>query len=101
MISERLRERPIYKDGNKSDSDSRYDREGKALIDKEVRKLVLLMRGLEVNGVMNRDQIENCVLHAFEHAEYLYYGLGEHELMMVVDKEISNDKGRKRHRKSL
>lgn len=97
MISEKLKARLVYVER----PESIFDAEGKALINKVVRKLVLLMRSLEVHGIMTREQIEDCVLTAFENAEYLYYGLGEHELMMIVDKEIANDKGRKRHRKSL
>lgn len=101
MISEKLKERPVYKERWETDHERKHDTQGKALINKEVRKLVLLMRGLEVNGVMTREQIENCTLKAFEHAEYLYYGLGEHELMSVVEREIANDKGRRRNSKSL
>lgn len=97
MISEKLKYRLVYVERPAS----RFDAEGKALINKAVRKLVLLMRSLEVHGLMTREQIENCVLEAFENAEYLYYGLGEHELMMIVDKEIANDKGRRRNSKSL
>lgn len=97
MISEKLKARLVYVER----PESIFDAEGKALINKAVRKLVLLMRSLEVHGIMTREQIEDCVLTAFENAEYLYYGLGERELMMIVDKEIANDKGRKRHRKSL
>lgn len=101
MISEKLKERPVYKERWETDHERKHDTQGKALINKEVRKLVLLMRSLEVHGLMTREQIENCVLEAFENAEYLYYGLGEHELMMIVDKEIANDKGRRRNSKSL
>ena len=97
MISEKLKARLVYVER----PESIFDAEGKALINKVVRKLVLLMGSLEVHGIMTREQIEDCVLTAFENAEYLYYGLGEHELMMIVDKEIANDKGRKRNRKSL
>lgn len=98
MISEKLKARVLYKDRWETDAERRHDAEGKALIHRAVRKLVLLMRSLEVHGIMTREQIENCVIHAFEQAEYLYYGLSEHELMMIVDKEIANDKGRKRNR---
>ena len=97
MISEKLRFRLVYAERPRR----RYDAEGKALIFKAVRKLVLLMRSLEVYEIMTREEIEDCVLTAFEKAEYLYYGLGEHELMVITDKEIANDKGRKRNSKSL
>ena len=97
MISEKLKYRLVYVERPKE----YHDKESKALINRLVRKLVLLMRSLEVHGVMTRGQIEDCVLTAFENAEYLYYGLGEHELMTIVDKEIANDKGRKKYRTSL
>ncbi len=101
MISEKLRVRVVYKDRFETDAERRHDAQGKALINRAVRKLVLLMRGLELHGVMTREQIENCVIRAFETAEYLYYGLSEHELMAVIDREVANDKGRKRSLKSL
>ena len=101
MVSEKLKLRVVYKDRWETDAERRHDTQGKALINRAVRRLVLLMRGLELHGVMTPAQIENCVIHAFETAEYLYYGLSEHELMAVVDREVANDKGRNGNRKSL
>lgn len=101
MVSEKLKLRIVYKDRWETDAERRHDTQGKALINRAVRRLVLLMRGLELHGVMTREQIENCVIHAFETAEYLYYGLSEHELMAVVDREVENDQRRKRNSKSL
>lgn len=97
MISEKLRYRAVYAER----PECKHNAEGKALINIVVRKLVLLMRSLEVYGVMTREQVEDCVLNAIENAEFQYYGLGQYELMAVTDREIANDKGRKRNSKSL
>ncbi len=94
MISEKLRLRLVF--ANRPEQE--YDKEGKALINRIVRKLVLLMKSLEAYDIMTREQIEDCVLSAFESAEYLYYALGEHELMLG---EIVNGKRHKRNSKSL
>lgn len=100
MISEILKQKALL--GDRAEAQERVrDPEAKALIRRAVRKLVMLMVALERYGALTRGQVEDCVLRELEYAEYLYYGLQEDELMLAVDKEIKNDKGRKRNRKSL
>lgn len=94
MISEKLEARVIYKRKH----DKKFDPEVKAIIDKAVRKLVLVMRGLEVGGTMKREDIEDCVIRSFEQAEYLYYALDEHELLNVMEREIANEQFRNSRR---
>ena len=101
MISEDLRKRALFKARWETDHARIHDPEAKALINRAVRKVVMLMAGLEAHGVMTREQIENCVIHEFEKAEHLYYGLQKHELMLAVDREVANDKGRKGNSKSV
>ena len=95
MMSERLRERPIF--SWREDTDSLTSEE-QALIDRAVRKLVLLMKAYEAHGVARRDVIEEAVIDAFEKAEYMYYALSEHEIMQVIEWESRNEKGRRQHR---
>ena len=97
MLSKKLKERPLYE----WHGDKLFDMDAEAVIDKAVRKLVLVMRSMEVKGGMSREDVEDCVIRAMEKAEWLYYGLNELELMSVVDKEIANDAGRKKYRESI
>lgn len=91
MLSDRLKARAVYKERKSG----RYDPQITAVITKVVRKLILVMSSIEAHGLMPREDIENCVIDAIEKAEYLYYGLKEHDLMQLVEMEIKNDKGRK------
>lgn len=97
MIAEQLAKRTLYE----WRADKKFDRDANAVIDKAVRRLVLVMRSLEVEGVMSREDIEDCIIRAMEKAEWLYYGLDELELMQIVDKEIANDNGRKKYREGI
>lgn len=97
MIAEQLAKRTLYE----WREDKKFGRDAEAIIDKAVRKLVLVMRSMEVKGGMSRVDVEDCVIRAMEKAEWLYYGLNELELMSVIDKEIANDNGRKKHRESI
>ena len=97
MIAKQLAERTLYE----WREDKKFDRDAEAVIDKAVRRLVLVMRSMEVKGGMSREDVEDCVIRAMEKAEWLYYGLDELELMSVIDKEIANDNGRKKHRESI
>ena len=95
-VSEKLSNREVFPKANWF-SGERYDKTSELAINKQVRKLVLLMRCIEESGRMPLDKTERCVIRAFENAEMLYYGLSRHELMELVGKEQSNDKGRKRN----
>ena len=97
MIAEQLAKRTLYE----WRPDKKFDRDAEAVIDKAVRRLVLVMRSMEVKGGMSREDVEDFVIRAMEKAEWLYYGLDELELMSVIDKEIANDNGRKKHRESI
>ena len=97
MLSERLATRTLYE----WRPDKKFDREITDPINKAMRKLVLVMRLLEVRDGLNRTDVEDLVINALEKAEYLYYGLEEHELMQIAGKEKNNDIVREKHLKSL
>ena len=97
MVSERLNKREVF---GKTQwfSGETYDKTSELAINKQVRKLVLLMRCVEESGRMPMDKTERCVIRAFEKAEMLYYGLTTEELKDLIGKEESNAKGRKRNK---
>lgn len=98
MVHDRLQNRDVYKqafdDGSKWYPDKRFNQDAKDIIDKCVRRLVLAIKSIEMDGVETREDIEDYVIRAFEQAEYLYYGLSELELMTILDMEKKNDKAR-------
>lgn len=73
----------------------------KALIDIQVRRLVMLMRSIELDGVMGFLDVENAVIDAFEKAENLYYGMSSEEFSQLVDKEVANEQTRRRSKSNL
>lgn len=97
MLSERLANRTLYE----WRPDKKFDREVTDPISKAMRKLVLVMRLLEVRDGMSRSDVEDLVINALEKAEYLYYGLEEHELMQIAGKEKNNDNVREKHLKNV
>lgn len=97
LVSERLSKCEVFPKTNWF-ADEKYDKTSELAINKQVRKVVLLMKCIEESGRMPLDKTERCVIRAFKKAEMLYYGLSKHELMELVGKEESNDKGRKRNR---
>jgi hypothetical protein len=97
MLSERLANRTLYE----WRPDKSFDRETIDAVNKAMRKLVLVMRLLEVRDGLSRTDVEDLVISALEKAEYLYYGLEEHELMQIAGKEKDNDNVREKHLKSL
>lgn len=92
MVQDKLENRRVLE--QVFSPDMRFNQDAKDLIDKCVRRLVLAMKSIEADGVESREQIEKYVIRAFGNAEYLYYGLSEHELMTVLDLEKKNDKAR-------
>ena len=96
-VSEKLNNREVFPKTNWF-SDERYDKTSELAINKQVRKLVLLMRCIEESGRMPLDKTERCVIRAFENAEMLYYGLTTAELKELVESEERNVKGRERSR---
>ena len=94
MISDKLADKVLFQ--WREDRDP-FDREAKMVIDRGVRRVVMLMRAFETHGYGTREDIEEAVLQAFERAEYLYYGLDEHEIMSVIKMEGRNEKGRRKH----
>lgn len=97
MLSERLAKRTLYE----WRPDKQFDREITDRVNKAMRKLVLVMRMLEVRDGLSRTDVEDLVINALEKAEYLYYGLEEHELMQIAGKEKNNDEVREKHLKSI
>ena len=97
MLSERLRGRELHE----WRADIQADQKTVDVVNKAMRKLVLVMRLLEVRDGMSRSEVEDLVIGALEKAEYLYYGLEEHELMEIAGKEKRNDEVRAKHSKSV
>jgi hypothetical protein len=97
MLSERLKDRTLYEPR----SEKAFDRATTDVINKAMRKLVLVMRLLEVRDGMSRSDVEDMVVSALEKAEYLYYGLEEHELLEIAGKEKANDERREKHIKRI
>ena len=95
-VSERLNNRQVFPRTNWF-SDEKYDKTSELAINKQVRKLVLLIRCIEESGRMPIDKTERCVIRAFEKAEMLYYGLTTEELKDLIGREEDNAKGRKRN----
>lgn len=89
MLSERLRQNPLFNEQRRAKINA------PTVIDNAVRNLVLAMRMYETQGAMNREQVETCVLRAFENAEWMYYGLDEDSLMAIAEMERNNDKARR------
>ena len=84
----------------------RYNSEpmAKALIDKLCRLLVMTMRSIELDGLMDWFDIEKCVIACMANAEYLYYGIEKEEFAQLVEREVANEKARRRskvNRRSL
>ena len=96
-VSNRLNNREVFPKTNWF-ADEKYDKTSEMAINKQVRRLVLLMKCVEESGRMPMAKTERCVIRAFEKAEMLYYGLTKQELMDIVGKEQSNDEGRKGNR---
>ena len=94
MVSEMLNNRQVF-DKTKWYADESFDKMSKDVIDKHVRKLVLAMKCIEASGREPLDKIERRVIRAFEAAEFMYYGLSERELRLLVEREDANVKGRK------
>lgn len=94
MVSEMLNNRQVF-EKTKWYADESFDKMSKDVIDKHVRKLVLAMKCIEASGREPLDKIERRVIRAFETAEFMYYGLSERELKVLVEREESNAKGRK------
>ena len=73
----------------------------KAMIDVQCRKLAMLMRSIELDGVMDRFDIECCVIDCLGNAEYLYYGIPEDEFASIVKMERGNENAREKHRERI
>ena len=93
-VSEKLNNRQVFPKTSWF-SDEKYDKTTELAINKQVRRVVLLMRCIEESGRMPLDKTERCVIRAFEKAEMLYYGLTATELKELVGAEERNVKGRK------
>ena len=74
----------------------KYDPTAKAMIDTLCRKLVMTMRSIEEDGLMERFDIECCVLACLTNAEYLYYGIDKDEFEQLLEREVSNEYARRR-----
>lgn len=84
-----------------SDEAKWFDPKAKAMIDIQVRRLVMLMRSIELDGVMGFLDIEMAVIDAFEKAEHLYYGMSKEEFARLVGKEVANEQARRRSKSNL
>lgn len=97
MVSEILNNKPLFGKTNWY-ADESFDMVSKDVIDKHVRRLVLAMKCIEASGREPLDKIERRVIRSFQTAEFMYYGLDERELRLLVEREESNAKGRKRNK---
>ncbi len=97
MVSEKLNNRQVFPKTSWFSGEI-YDKTSEMAINKQVRRLVLLIRCIEESGRMPLEKTERCVIRAFEKAETLYYGLNTEELKELVGKENANAKGRARNR---
>ena len=77
------------------------DPQAKAMIDVQCRRLAMLMRSIELDGAMDRFDIECCVIDCLGKAEYLYYGISEDEFKSIVDMERGNADARKKYREHI
>ena len=93
MISNQLENRVLFR----WKDDKRLSCEYQSLVDKAVRKLVLLMKAYETHGIADRETIERAVIHAFETCEKRYYCFNNEEVMAVIEMETRNEKGRRKH----
>lgn len=75
--------------------------EAKAMIDKLCRLLVMTMRSIELDGLMDWFDIEKCVIACLGNAEYLYYGIPEAEFAQILEREVSNEQARRRSKSNL
>ena len=77
--------------------------EAKAMIDKLCRLLVMTMRSIELDGLMDWFDIEKCVIACMGNAEYLYYGLYEDKeaFAQLVEREVANEQARRRSKSNL
>jgi hypothetical protein len=95
MVSEILNGKPLFDSKTNWYTDENFDKMSKDVIDKHVRRLVLAMKCIEASGREPLDKIERRVIRAFQTAEFMYYGLDERELRILVEREEANVKGRK------
>lgn len=96
MLSERLNNREAFMKTNWF-ADEKFDKTAELAINKQVRRLILLMKCIEESGRMPMDKTERCVIRAVEKAEMLYCGLTKQELKELVGREGNNVKGRARN----
>ena len=73
----------------------------KAVIDKLCRLLVMTMRSIELDGLMDWFDIEKCVIACMANAEYLYYGIPKEEFKQIIDMEVANEQARRRSKSNL
>ena len=95
MVSDTLRNKRLH-DIDWEDEKKWFNAKATTMIDVQVRRLVMLMRSIELDGVMGFLDIENAVIQAFENAEHLYYGMSEDEFSELLGKEVANEKARSR-----
>lgn len=72
------------------------DARAKEMIDAICRTLVMTMRSIEEDGLMSRFDIELLVINCLGNAEYLYYGIPKEEFEQIVEREVANEKARRR-----
>jgi len=76
--------------------DYECDPAAKAIIDLYCRRLVMTMRSIELDGIMERSNIEKCVIACLTNAEALYYSLTKEEFESLLEREVANEKARRR-----
>lgn len=92
MVHEKLQNRRVLEQPLKYKSDP----EAKAMIDKICRLLAMTMRSIEEDGLMERRDIEKCVIACLGNAECLYYGIEKDEFKQLLEREVANEEARRR-----
>lgn len=98
MVHKLLENRVVFKYPLKYNSEPT----AKAMIDKLCRLLVMTMRSIQEDGLMDWFDVEKCVISCMANAEYLYYGIEKEEFEELLKREVANEKARSRvNRRSI
>lgn len=85
-MSERLKNREVYADKHSKPDDLRAERaRACGMLDDAVNRLVQKMNAIERDGVLSREEVENCVLFCLEWYEKKLYAMSDDDFDFYVD----------------
>lgn len=84
MLSERLRNKELFKDADVFEQRKR----GLDLLDSQAEKLVIAMRTIENLELFDRETIEEYVIASIEASEVAYYGRNNEEFEAFLKKYL-------------